>query len=95
MDSLFLLPTQALPPPTSEAFPLTLSFLCSAAQPTEAGCGLSLQSSKPVPSQDLSAHLGPSAQICSNYTAKLWSFSSYREPSLWGLVTGRSFRLHW
>lgn len=58
MDSLFLLPTQALPPPRSEASPITLSSLCSAAQPTEAGCDLSLQSSKPVPSQDLSAHWG-------------------------------------
>lgn len=63
MDSLFLLPTQALPPPRSEAVPLTLSFLCSTAQPTEAGCDLSLQSSKPVPSQDLSAYLGPNVQI--------------------------------
>lgn len=62
MDSLFFLPTQALPQPRAQTSPFTLSFLCSAAQPTEAECDLSLQSSKPVPSQDLSAHLEPSAQ---------------------------------
>lgn len=56
MNSLFLLPTQALPHSDQRQThtPLTLSFLCSSAQPTEAGCDLSLQTSKPVPSQDLS-----------------------------------------
>lgn len=64
MNSLFLLPTQALPHSDQrQTPPLTLSFLCSTAQPTEAGCDLSLQTSKAVPSQDLSAYLGPSAQI--------------------------------
>lgn len=56
MDSLFLLPTQALPHSDQRQTPLTLSFLC------RAGRDLSLQPSKPVPSQDLSAYLGPSAQ---------------------------------
>lgn len=92
MDSLFFLPTQALPRPRAQTSPFTLSFLCSAAQPTEAECDLSLQSHLKICQLTWSQVLRPDP---AHYTAKLWPFSFHREPSLWGLVTGRSFRPHW